>query len=101
MNHLSLAASPTVIIVAVVLWLGAGWLCMANWQRSPNRRAAGRLEALRFILITLLAFTLLRPEFARHLERKSLPEIAILTDASGSMKTRDITAGTGVISREE
>jgi hypothetical protein len=101
MNHLSLAATPTVIVVAVALWLGAGWLCLANWQRSPNRRAAGRLEVLRFILITLLAFTLLRPEFVRHFERKSLPEIAILTDASGSMKTRDIAAGTGVISREE
>ena len=49
MNHLSLAAPPSVIIAAVLLWLGAGWLCLANWRRSANRRASGRLETLRFL----------------------------------------------------
>ncbi len=61
------------IIAAVLLWLGAGWLCLANWSRSANRRASGRLEALRFILVTLLALTLLRPEFLKKLERSSMP----------------------------
>ena len=101
MNHLSLAAPPSVIIAAVLLWLGAGWLCVANWRRSANRRASGRLETLRFILITLLALTLLRPEFVRNLERSSMPEIAVLADASGSMNTRDVDAGNGVVSREQ
>ena len=101
MNHLSLAAPPSVIIAAVLLWLGAGWLCVANWRRSANRRASGRLETLRFILITLLALTLLRPEFVRNLERSSMPEIAVLADASGSMNTRDVEVGNGVVSREQ
>ncbi|HEY3854241.1 MAG TPA: hypothetical protein VGO67_07620 [Verrucomicrobiae bacterium] len=101
MSHLSLAASPSVVVGMVLLWLGAGWLCWANWQRSANRRAAGSLEAVRFLLITILAVTLLRPEFSKHLEQTSLPEIAVLADASGSMQTRDIGAGKNVISREE
>ena len=101
MKHLSLAAPPLVIIAAVLLLFGAGWLCVANWQRSANRRASGRLELLRFVLVTLLAATLLRPEFVRKLERSSLPDIAVLVDASGSMSTRDIDSGHGVISREE
>jgi len=101
MNHLSLAAPPLVIIAGVLLWLGAGWLCLANWRRSANRRASGRLETLRFLLITLLALTLLRPEFVRKLERSSMPEIAVLADASASMSTRDVDAANGVVSREQ
>jgi hypothetical protein len=101
MNRFSLAASPGVIVAAVLLLVGAGWLCVANWRRSPNRRASGRLETLRFILITLLALTLLRPEFIRKLERSSMPEIAVLADASGSMNTRDVEAGNTVVSREQ
>jgi uncharacterized membrane protein len=101
MRHLSLAASASVIVFAVLAWLGAGWLCYNNWIRSGNRRIAGRLESLRFILMTLLALTLLRPEYVETLERSSMPEIAILTDASDSMKTRDLSMTNGVISRED
>jgi hypothetical protein len=101
MNHLSVAAPASVIIAGVFLWLFAGWLCLANWQRSANRRASGWLETLRFVLITLLAVTLLRPECVKKLERASTPEIAVLTDASESMNTRDVDAGAGVISREQ
>ncbi len=61
MSHFSLAAPASVIIAAVLLWLGGGWLCVANWRRSANRRASGRLETLRFILITLLALSVASP----------------------------------------
>jgi hypothetical protein len=101
MRHLSLAAPVSVIILAVLAWAAAGWLCFANWRRSGNRRSAGRLEALRFILVTLLAATLLRPEYVQTLERTTAPEIAILTDASDSMKTRDVSLTNGIVSREE
>jgi hypothetical protein len=101
MNHLSLAAPFSVIASAALVWAWAGWLCYANWRRAGNRRAAGRLEALRFVLITLLAATLLRPEYVEKVERTAAPEIAILTDASDSMKTRDISLTNGVISRRE
>jgi uncharacterized membrane protein len=101
MRNLTFAAPWSVIAPAVILWLTAAWLCYANWSRSANRRAAGRLEFLRFILITLLALTLLRPEIVQHLSQGAMPEVAILTDASGSMKTRDIGISTNVESREQ
>jgi hypothetical protein len=101
MTHLSLAAPLSVLLPAVLLWGVAAWLCYANWRRSANRRVAARLEGLRLGLITLLALTLLRPEYIENLRRTSIPEIAILTDASDSMKTRDIPGGAGIISRQQ
>jgi len=101
MRHLSLAAPISVIVTAALVWAAAGWLCYANWRRAGNRRAAGRLEALRFVLITLLAVTLLRPEYVQKVERTAAPEIAILVDASDSMKTRDVSLTNGVVSRQE
>ena len=52
MKHLSLAAPVSVMVTAALIWAAAGWLCYANWRRASNRRIAGRLEALRFILDT-------------------------------------------------
>lgn len=101
MNHLSVAATDSVIAGGILLWLASGWLCLANWRRAANPRAAGRLELLRFILISLLAFTLLRPEYVEILPHKSIPEIAILADASESMETRDLNGSNGVISRAQ
>ena len=101
MNHLQLAAPPSVLVPALAIWLGAGWLGLANWRRSARNRAVGRLEALRFLLVTMLLFTLLRPEYVEHLQRKTAPEIAILMDASDSMKTRDLTLTNKVVSRAQ
>ncbi|MGA2174293.1 MAG: hypothetical protein ABSH38_04835 [Verrucomicrobiota bacterium] len=101
MTHLSLAAPVSVLIPAALVWAAAAWLCYANWRRAANRRVAARLEALRLLLISLLALTLLRPEYVENLRRALMPEIAILADASDSMKTRDIAAGNGVISRRQ
>ncbi len=101
MTHFSLAAPVSVLIPAALVWAAAAWLCFANWRRAANPRVAARLESLRLLLISLLALTLLRPEFVQTLQRTSLPEIAILTDASDSMKTRDVAAGNGVISRRQ
>jgi len=68
-NHLSLAAPAAVLVPALAIWLFAGWLSFANWNRSGRARAVRRLEALRFLLVTLLVFTLLRPEYVQRLER--------------------------------
>ncbi len=101
MRHLTIAAPLVVLIPTVLVWAGAAWLCYVNWQRAGNRKIAFRLEGLRFILVTLLALTLFRPEFVETLERSSAPEIAVLTDVSDSMKTRDISMTNGIISRED
>jgi hypothetical protein len=101
MSHLSVAAPLSVIALGLAIWLGTAWLCFANWRRSGNRRAAGRLEALRFVLATLLVLTLLRPEYVEHLQRTTTPEIVILTDGSDSMKTRDLLVSNNLVSRAQ
>ncbi|MBA4149936.1 MAG: VWA domain-containing protein [Verrucomicrobia bacterium] len=90
MNNLSIAASTWVILFGVIIWIGAAWLCVTNWKRNGKRKSIGVLEGLRFLLITLIAFTLLRPEFIQNIKRTDSPEIAILMDNSASMTTRDI-----------
>ena len=87
--------------VRTILWLGTAWLCYANWLRTGRRKVIARLEGLRFVLVTLLAFTLLRPEMIWLIKRTEQPAIAVLCDASASMQTRDIAAATNVLSRAE
>src|SRR3982751_6422714 len=101
MNNLSIAAPLSVLLIGLAIWLGSAWLCYTNWRRSPNPSVSGKLEALRLLLITILVFTLLRPEYVKRIERKDAPEIAILTDSSDSMKTRDIVATNKVESRAD
>ena len=101
MNHLQLAAPLAVLLPALALWLFAGWLSWSNWRRSARGRAVGWLECLRFLLVTLLVFSLLRPEYVQHLQRNLAPEIAVLVDASDSMKTRDLTLTNRLVSRAQ
>ena len=101
MNTLTFAAPLMVVVAAVAVLIGAAWLSFENWRRSGRHRVTGFLESIRFLLICLLLFSLLRPEFVRRIERKTTPEIAILTDASGSMKTRDVAASNAVITRAD
>src|SRR5947209_2182983 len=101
MTNLSLAAPLLVLLIGLAIWLGSACLCYLNWRRSPNPSVSAKLESLRLILITLLVFTLLRPEYIKRIERKDAPEIVILTDASDSMKTRDIVATNKVESRAD
>ena len=101
MSHFSLAAPLSVILFALAAWVGTGWLCVTNWRRGGRRGTAGRLEALRFLMVTLLVFTLLRPEYVERIERTATPEIAILADRSDSMRTRDLAVSSNVISRAQ
>jgi uncharacterized membrane protein len=101
MSNLSVTASAWVIALGVIIWLGAGWLCFANWQRSGRRTAVAWLEALRFLLITLIAFTLLRPEIVQKIKRNDRPEVAVLMDASSSMTTRDVVTTNRAITRSD
>jgi len=84
-----------------MVWLAAIWLFVSHRRASGGRKAVTRLEALRFFIITLLTVTLLRPEFVQHLKRTVRPEIAVLLDASASMKTRDVVVTNRATSRAE
>lgn len=101
MSRWSFAVSPSVVVLGLAVWLAAGWLSFANWQRSGRRRRVAALETLRFALITLLGLTLLRPELVQHIQRTQAPEIAVLCDASDSMKTRDVGHASHLITRAD
>lgn len=101
MTRWSLAASVPVVLFGLAIIAVAAWLCLANWRRSGRRKPVAFLESLRFILILLLGFTLLRPEFVREVQKTEIPEVLILTDASRSMLTKDIVLSNAVISRAD
>lgn len=97
----SFAASPGLLIFAIFLLAGAAWISIQIWRRNGRRRSVAWLEALRFVLILLLGFTLLRPEVVQTLQRTEQPEVAVLLDRSGSMETPDLSDGTNLLSRAE
>jgi uncharacterized membrane protein len=101
MSHWSFAVSFSVVVAGLAIWLGALWLSYANWHRRGRTKTAGALEILRWVIISLLVFTLWRPEFIRLIDRSESPEILILTDASGSMETADVTLGDEIITRAD
>lgn len=101
MNRWSFAVSVPVLLFGLLVLGAAGWLCFANWRRNGRRKSVAVLEGLRFLLIALLTFTLLRPEFVQQIRRTETPEVLVLWDASGSMKTRDVILSNSVISRAE
>lgn len=89
------------LMIGAIIWIGSAFICWSIWQRSGRRKAVARLEALRFILITLLTFTLFRPEVVQQIQRKDKPEVAVLLDSSGSMETRDVPEGGQLLSRAQ
>lgn len=101
MTQWSFGASAPVILLAVAVWLASAWLARVNWRRRGRTRRVALLEGLRVVIVALLAFTLLRPELVKTIERTEDPEIVILTDASGSMATKDLMFSNSVASRAE
>jgi hypothetical protein len=96
----SFATSWFLILAGIVIWVVAAGL---SWQNAERRgsRAAAALETLRMVIVTMLVVTLFRPEMVQTIERKDFPEIAILTDGSGSMITRDVRGKSNVLSRAD
>lgn len=101
MSNWSFAATWPVLLLGFALWCAAAWMFYTHQRRSGGRKAVLWLEGMRFALITLLLFTLLKPEFIRRIRRSETPEIAVLADVSGSMRTRDILRTNQVTSRLE
>ena len=70
--------------------------------RRGATRGVGFLEALRFVIMTLVGFTLLRPERVTQIVHTEPPEIVVLADASASMQTRDVAlSATNILRRAE
>lgn len=102
LNQWSFAASLPVVLFIAAAWLLAVWLGWANWHRSGRPRWMAWLEMLRLLIVTLIAFTLLRPEIVFQTRRTKVPEVVVLFDASASMKTRDVMVDPAtIVPREE
>ncbi len=80
MSHWSFAASSIVILAGIGVVALSAWLGWSNWQRNGRRGKVALLEALRFVAVAMLTFTLLRPEFVRKIQRTDPPQVAILTE---------------------
>jgi len=90
MSKFEFSYSFTVILLAVIVWVGAGYLCFENWRRRRGTKWVAALEGMRFFIMTLIGFTLLKPEYVKRLIRQEKPEIVVLIDSSESMETKDI-----------
>src|SRR5688500_5820665 len=97
----SFGASPLVVTIALIIFIGAAYISFLNWRRSGRRRNVAWLEMLRLVVIALLGFTLLRPEVVQIVKSKNQPEIAVLVDRSGSMATRDVQNAKALQTRTE
>lgn len=102
MTRWAFAASSTVIVLGLAAWLTSAWLCYLNWNRRGGGAKMATLEILRLVVITMIGFTLLRPELVRRTVLTEQPEVVVLFDASASMQTRDLVIDqTNVLRREE
>lgn len=84
----------------IVILLSAG-ICFFSWRRSGYRRDYGLLELLRLTIVVLTVLLFNQPEWVEEFRPNEMPVIAILTDASRSMDTQDVTADTARITRRE
>ncbi len=100
MSGWSFSASTGVIALIVIVWAASAWVAWANWHRRGGLGPAA-MEGLRFVVMTLIAFTLLKPEFVRRQLQTEEPEIVVLSDASRSMETRDVVLDDARVSSRE
>ncbi|MDA0321483.1 MAG: hypothetical protein O2923_02030 [Verrucomicrobia bacterium] len=93
--------SPTVIALALLAGaLGVGLILISRKRHAASPTVKG-LEWLRAVIMALILFTLLQPEFVRVMNVEERPRVVILHDASASMQTLDIdSASADPLSRE-
>ncbi|MFP6854748.1 MAG: vWA domain-containing protein, partial [Opitutales bacterium] len=93
--------SPAILVAAICALVLAAVLGSLNWIRNGKSRVVGFLEILRFIAISLLVVTLLRPEREKKISRDEEPVVLALLDESGSMATPDVKEDGTVYKRSD
>jgi hypothetical protein len=92
-RSLTFLGTPWSIAVSLVAVLITAGLCFVSWRRSGYRPSMGLLELLRLALVGMVALLLNQPEWTEEFRPSEKPAIAVFTDASTSMDTRDVVAG--------
>lgn len=93
-QSLSFQWTPGGAVLGLVTILAAAVVCWIAWRRSGYRPGSGLLEVLRLLIVTLIAVTLLQPEWLTEYRPRKLPSLIVLTDVSRSMRTRDVVDST-------
>jgi uncharacterized membrane protein len=83
----STAGSLALGVGLVLLTAALGWLA---WRRSGCRASTGWLEALRTLIVLIIAVTLNQPEWREVFRPQNKPTLAVLVDVSRSMETSDV-----------
>jgi len=91
-SELTFAWTPTTVVFGFVVFLVTAGFSFLIWKRNHYSVSSGILELLRLLVVAIVAVTLNQPEWRETYEPDEKPVFAILRDASGSMKTEDVTA---------
>ena len=89
-TELTFLSTPATVTFGVVVLVATVVVSFLIWKRSRFSAATGWLEALRVLIVALVALTLNQPEWRTTFEPEERPVIALLRDASGSMTTEDV-----------
>lgn len=88
-------------LLAGLVWLGAARLAWLHWQRRDRNHRVALMEGLRLLVMLMLGFTLLQPEWILKQDQTETPVVAVLKDATRSMETRDVAMPSGYVTRAE
>lgn len=92
--------SLDIFIAAVTVGLFL-WFFVNNVRHATSKASTIFVESLRFLLVLMILWTLFEPEIVKTEETKEKPELKIVYDVSGSMKTKDVVSESDLISRED
>ena len=96
-----LQAGIWTLLFILCIWIVTALVSFINWYRRRGWKVF-LLEYLRLTIVTMILFTLCKPEFLRVTETEDQPEVVILTDVTRSMETRDVVLGArDVVKRED
>lgn len=72
-----------------------------NMRHTRNKKSTFFLESTRLLIVVLVLITLFEPEIVKSENLSEKPQLKILYDTSGSMKTEDVLSKGDIISRSE
>jgi uncharacterized membrane protein len=101
-THWSFTVSGPILATALAAWLLSVGVSFLQWHRRGRRPGVLAMESLRLFIVALLAVALMKPELVQEIPHTQPPQVVILSDASGSMETRDVAGdGKNVVTRAE
>ena len=92
-QRFSISADPWTVAFALMLVVGCLALSFVALKRTSFKRSHCVLEALRVLLVSLVALAVCQPEWLQKFLPVSQPTMVVLWDESDSMTTVDVVDG--------